>query len=387
MSDFKKNIAILGSTGSIGVQCLKVIEKKPNNFKAFLLSANSNHELLYQQAKKHSPKHIVINTETGYRFLKKNLGENVAVWLGEQALCALMSDPEIDFVVSSIVGSAGLLPTLKAIRAKKNIGLANKETLVVAGDLIMAEAERFGVSIIPIDSEHSAIFQCLVGEKSRNINRLILTASGGPFLNKPEAEFHSITVENALKHPNWEMGKKISIDSATLMNKGLEVIEARWLFDVHPKQIETVIHPESIIHSLVEFSDGSIKAELGFPEMTIPILYAMSFPDRLNYNIKTFKLENIGSLSFHKTNKSKFRHLQLAYDALDVGGTAPCALNASNEVAVEAFLNRKIVFTDMIKVIDKSMENYIFVKNPELKDYLLVDKETREMTKTIISTL
>ena len=284
MLNNKKNIAVLGSTGSIGTQTLSVISKFPKLFKAYLLSANNNHILLLKQVVELKPRHIVINSEEGYVFLKDRLKkQNTKVWLGKDPLCQLVTEKNIDLVLTAIVGSAGLMPTISAINAKKNIALANKETLVVAGGLIMGLAKKRGVSIIPVDSEHSAIFQCLVGEDYKSIQKIILTASGGPFFKYSTKEFNNISVERALKHPNWEMGAKITIDSATLMNKGLEFIEAYWLFNRPVEDIEVVVHPESIIHSLVEFRDGSVKAQLGYPTMTTPILYSLSYPSRLDY--------------------------------------------------------------------------------------------------------
>lgn len=382
-----KNIAILGSTGSIGTQALEIISKL-KSYKAHLLSANKNFELLYEQTLIFKPKNIVINDETGYYFLKEKLKkQDVNVLLGEEDLCDLLSDTEIDLVLTSIVGSAGLKPTIAAIRAKKDIALANKETLVVAGKLIMSLAKKMGVKIIPVDSEHSAIFQCLVGESADSVNKLILTASGGPFLNLEEKLFTQITVEKALKHPNWSMGSKISIDSATLMNKGLELIEAHWLFDKQINDIDVVVHPESIIHSLVEFSDGSLKAQMGLPTMITPILYAFSFPKRSYYPKEAFSLADLKSLTFFEPNTSKFPHLNLAKESIKIGGNAPCVLNAANEVAVEAFLNKRVHFLDMIKIVEKSLENFNFVENPILEDYYKIDKDTRLRANDLIKKL
>ena len=382
-----KSIAILGSTGSIGTQALEIISKL-KNYKAHLLSANKNFKLLCEQALLFKPKNVVINDETGYYFLKEKLkNQNINVWLGEKDLCGLLSDPEIDLVLTSIVGSAGLKPTISAIRAKKNIALANKETLVVAGGLIMSLAKKMGVKIIPVDSEHSAIFQCLVGESIESVSKLILTASGGPFLNLDKKLFKNITVEKALKHPNWSMGSKITIDSATLMNKGLELIEAHWLFDKPIKDISVVVHPESIIHSLVEFSDGSLKAQLGLPTMITPILYAFSYPKRTYYKKDAFSLADLKSLTFFEPNTSKFPHLNLAKESIKIGGNAPCVLNAANEVAVEAFLNKRINFLDMIKIVEKSLENFNFVENPALEDYYKTDKSTRMQANYLIKKL
>lgn len=385
MLQFKKNIAILGSTGSIGTQTLSIVKNKPNLLCVFLLSANTNYQLLHQQACQFKPKHVVINDKKGYAFLKKNLpNKSTAVHFGEDDLCGLVKAPELNLVITAIVGSAGLLPTISAIKANKNIALANKETLVVAGELIMSLAKKHNTSIIPVDSEHSAIFQCLVGENHSAIKNLTLTASGGPFLHLPTKEFKNISVEKALKHPNWNMGPKITIDSATLMNKGLEVIEARWLFNIKPNKINVIIHPESIIHSMVEFIDGSTKAQLGLPKMTTPILYALFHPNREGYTNDHFDLAKISNLSFLKPCLESFPHLKIAFSALKQGGSSPCVINAANEIAVDAFLNKKINFTDMFKILEKSLESSIFVANPTLEDYLSVDKETREKTKLLI---
>ena len=382
----KKTLAILGSTGSIGTQALSVIKSRTDLFNVFLLSANSNYKLLYRQTKIFKPKHIVINTEEGYRFLKSKINQsNTLVSLGMTALSEIVQASEIDLVLTAIVGSAGLTPTVSAISAKKNIALANKETLVVAGDLVMKLAKENNVQIIPVDSEHSAIFQCLIGEDLSAVNKLVLTASGGPFLNLSKEGFKNITVSQALKHPNWTMGHKITIDSATLMNKGFELIEAFWLFGVSEKNIDIIIHPESIVHSLVEFIDGSIKAQMGLPDMTIPILYAMGFPKRIKYPFRGLSLIDSSALTFLKPDKFRFPHLQLAYDCLERGGGATCALNASNEIAVEAFLNKKISFLNMFKLIEKSLEKSIFVNNPKLEDYLHIDFETRKITSELIS--
>jgi len=388
MSENKKSIAILGSTGSIGTQALKVIEKHSVDFTIFVLSCNKNYQLLYQQAVLFKPKHVVINSKEGYHFLKKHLANsNTAVSMGESALCGVVKESEIDLVLTAIVGSAGLLPTISAITAKKTIALANKETLVVAGKLIMALAKKNNVSIVPVDSEHSAIFQCLIGEKNHTVNKLILTASGGPFLNLKASDFNQISVKDALNHPNWDMGAKISIDSATLMNKGFELIEARWLFDVSEKNIDVIIHPQSIIHSLVEFIDGSVKAQLGLPSMTIPILYALFHPNRSKHPISEFNLSKIKDLTFFEPDKFKFPHLQLAYDCLKKGGSAGCSLNAANEIAIEAFLNKKITFLNMIKLIEKSLEKSIFVSDPSIEDYINIDLDTRQKTIELISSL
>ncbi len=385
MCNKKQKIAILGSTGSIGVQSLEIIKQKSSLFSAHLLTCNKNYMLLYRQALEFNPKYIVINCEEGYRFLSKKLSkQKTIVLLGEDSLCDLISELNCDLVLTAVVGSSGLLPTIAAIKSGKKIALANKETLVVAGELIMSLAREYNTPIIPVDSEHSAILQCLIGEKNKNIRKLILTASGGPFLNFSKSDFKNIRVKDALKHPNWSMGNKITIDSATLMNKGFELIEAYWLFGVHEKNIEIIIHPQSIIHSLVEFIDGSIKAQVGLPSMTIPILYALSYPDRINYPIEDFDLAKIQSLTFLKPDKVRFPHLRLAYECLARGGTYACSLNAANEVAVDAFLNKQVSFLGMIKVIEKSLEKSIFVQNPKIEDYLCVDFETRKIATQLI---
>ena len=381
----KKTIAILGSTGSIGTQTLEIVKTHQKFFNIFVLSCNTNYKLLYRQALDFKPKYVVVNSNEGYLFLKKNLkNKDIRVVLGLSDLCGLMGAEELDLVVAAIVGSAGLLPTIAAIKAGKTIALANKETLVVAGELIMNLVKQYNALILPVDSEHSAIFQCLVGEDKNTINKLILTASGGPFLSKKSSEFNNISVDDALRHPNWEMGAKITIDSATLMNKGFELIEARWLFGVSEKNIDVVVHPQSIIHSLVEFVDGSVKAQLGLPNMTIPILYSLFYPNRKTHPIKDFNLSKMSELTFCGPDKSKFPHLQLAYDCLCRGGTAACSLNAANEIVVDAFLSKKIGFLNMIKIIEKSLEKSIFVGNPNLDDYLQVDLETREITTELI---
>tara|TARA_Y100001968_G_C19434284_1_gene758764 strand:+ start:2010 stop:3176 length:1167 start_codon:yes stop_codon:yes gene_type:complete len=381
----KKHIAVLGSTGSIGTQTLEIIKTHQTFFEVFVLSCNSNYKLLYKQALYFKPKYVVINSSKGYVFLKNHLKKtDTRVVLGLSDLSDLMGDGELDLVVAAIVGSAGLLPTIAAIKAGKTIALANKETLVVAGELIMNLVKKHNASILPVDSEHSAIFQCLVGEDPNTINKLIITASGGPFLNRDVSDFKNITIKDALKHPNWDMGAKITIDSATLMNKGFELIEARWLFNLSGKNIDVLVHPQSIVHSLVEFVDGSVKAQLGLPNMTIPILYALFYPKRQTHPIKNFNLSKITELTFFDPNKSKFPHLQLAYDCLQKGGTAACSLNAANEIVVDAFLNKKIGFLNMIKIIENSLEKSIFVSNPNLDDYLQVDLETRKITTELI---
>tara|TARA_B100000965_G_scaffold397687_1_gene414582 strand:+ start:935 stop:2089 length:1155 start_codon:yes stop_codon:yes gene_type:complete len=380
----KKNIAVLGSTGSIGTQTISVISKTPSRFRAFLLSANTNYKLLFKQALELQPKHVFINSNKGYNFLLKNLPKSVSVHFKDDDLSDVLSEEAVDLVLIAIVGKAGLLPTIIAIKANKDIAIANKESLVIAGEIIMSLAKKHGVSVFPVDSEHSAIFQCLCGEHKKNIKKLILTASGGPFLNLPADRFNDISLEQALKHPNWSMGQKITIDSSTLMNKGFEIIEAFWLFSIPLEKIEVVIHPQSIIHSMVEFVDGSIKAQLGKPDMRLPIIYALSFPERYVFDSGSFSLTDLPGLSFFNPDFVKFPHLKVAYDCLRVGGTAPCALNAANEVAVDSFLEKKIKFVDMIKIVEKSIELTTFVANPKIDDHLRVDEQTRIIAKKLI---
>ncbi len=380
----KKNIAVLGSTGSIGTQTISVISKTPSRFRAFLLSANTNYKLLFKQALELQPKHVFINSNKGYNFLLKNLPKSVSVHFKDDDLSDVLSEEAVDLVLIAIVGKAGLLPTIIAIKANKDIAIANKESLVIAGEIIMSLAKKHGVSVFPVDSEHSAIFQCLCGEHTKNIKKLILTASGGPFLNLPADRFNDISLEQALKHPNWSMGQKITIDSSTLMNKGFEIIEAFWLFSIPLEKIEVVIHPQSIIHSMVEFVDGSIKAQLGKPDMRLPIIYALSFPERYVFDSGSFSLTDLPGLSFFNPDFVKFPHLKVAYDCLRVGGTAPCALNAANEVAVDSFLEKKIKFVDMIKIVEKSIELTTFVANPKIDDHLRVDEQTRIIAKKLI---
>jgi len=388
----KKKIAVLGSTGSIGVQALKIIKEFPENFELVLISANSNDKLLLEQALFFQPKHVIINNENGYNSIKENLdnpsnansGQFTKTHLGEKALCGLIEHEDFDVVLVAIVGFAALLPTISAIKSGKKIALANKETLVVAGQIISSLIEKYNGSIIPVDSEHSAIFQCIQGESFESVKNIILTASGGPFRGYSQKELEGVSLKNALKHPNWQMGAKITIDSATLMNKGFELIETRWLFDISFDKIKVVVHPESIIHSLVEYQDGSVIAQLGEPSMYIPILYALNFPKRVKSSAPKLDLIKTKSLNFEEPNKKVFRHLDFAYEAIKFGGSYGCVLNASNEVAVSAFLKEKIRFIDMIKIIEKSIENITFVQNPSLEDLLEIDLETRKFANSII---
>ena len=381
----KKKIAVLGSTGSIGVQALKIINEFSEDFELSLISANSSDTLLLEQSLFFQPEHVIINTESGYSYIKKNLRSPFTkLHMGDQALCDLIENEDFDIVLVAIVGFAALLPTISAIKSGKKIALANKETLVVAGQIISSLVEKNDGNIIPVDSEHSAIFQCIQGESIESVKNIILTASGGPFRGYNKQQLENVSLKNALKHPNWNMGAKITIDSATLMNKGFELIETRWLFDVSFEKIKVVVHPESIIHSLVEYQDGSVIAQLGEPSMYIPILYALNFPKRIKSSAPKLDLIKIKTLNFEEPNKKIFRHLDLAYEAIKFGGSYGCVLNASNEVAVSAFLKEKIRFIDMIKIIEKSIEKITFVQNPNLEDLLEIDLETRKFANSII---
>jgi 1-deoxy-D-xylulose-5-phosphate reductoisomerase len=378
----KKNIAILGSTGSIGTQALEVIKAHPDAFSVEVLTAQNNADLLIAQAKEFQPNAVVIVNEDLYVKVKEALIPlGIKVFAGENSLASIVQMDSIDLVLTAVVGYAGLQPTIKAIEAGKTIALANKETLVVAGELITALAKQKGVNIYPVDSEHSAIFQCLVGEFHNPIEKIILTASGGPFRGKKRAELLSTTKEQALKHPNWTMGAKVTIDSASLMNKGLEVIEAKWLFGLRHDQIEVVVHPQSIVHSLVQFQDSSIKAQLGLPDMRLPIQFAMSYPDRLASNLQRFDFAKYPNLTFEQPDTETFRNLALAFEAMKRGGNSPCVLNAANEVAVESFLNDKIGFLEMSEVVEKCLEKVSFVAKPVYSDYVETNKETRERAK------
>ncbi len=381
-----KRVAILGSTGSIGTQTLDVIRQHPDWFTVEVLTAQHNWELLVAQALEFKPNAVVIGNEDHYSKVKEALsGEPIKVFAGQKAIAQVVEMDTIDVVLTALVGYSGLIPTVHAIRAGKQIALANKETLVVAGELITALAKQHGVNIYPVDSEHSAIFQCLVGEFHNPIEKIILTASGGPFRGKDTTYLSSVTREQALKHPNWDMGAKITIDSASLMNKGLEVIEAKWLFGLKTEQIEVVVHPQSIVHSLVQFEDGSIKAQLGLPDMRIPIQFALSYPDRLKSNFERFNFANYPQLTFEQPDVKTFRNLQLAYDALAAGGNAPCILNAANEIAVAAFLNRQIGFLEMSDLIEETLNQANFLARPQLEDYIESDRQARELSETILT--
>lgn len=388
MSNQIKNIAILGSTGSIGTQTLDVIRWNSNLFRAFLLTAHSNADLLISQAIEFVPEYAIICDQSKYQEVKQALAHlPIQVLAGHQAIIDTVTHPEIAVVLTAMVGFAGLEPTIAAIKAGKDIALANKETLVVAGDIITALAKQHEVQILPVDSEHSAIFQSLVGEDYKSIEKLIITASGGPFRGRGLDFLANVTREDALKHPNWVMGAKITIDSASLMNKGLEVIEAKWLFNVEADQIEVIVHPQSIIHSLVQFRDGSIKAQLGVPDMKLPIQYALTYPERVQTNFKRFSFTDYPNLTFEKPDLETFRNLSLAYAALKQGGNMPCIINAANEVAVAGFLDRKIGFLTMSSIIEECMQKINFIANPTLTDYLNTDKETRIFAQNYIQQL
>ncbi|MCJ0743825.1 1-deoxy-D-xylulose-5-phosphate reductoisomerase [Pedobacter montanisoli] len=379
-----KNISILGSTGSIGTQTLEVVRENPGLYKVNALTAQNSADLLIQQALEFNPDLVVIGNEVHYTKVKTAL-PSIKVLCGEEALIEAVTLPETHFVITALVGSVGLKPTIAAIKAKKDIGLANKETLVVAGELVMELAQQNGVEIIPVDSEHSAIFQCLVGEKNNPVEKIILTASGGPFRGKDRTFLSSVTKKEALKHPNWVMGAKITIDSASLMNKGLEVIEAKWLFNLQPEQIEVVVHPQSVIHSMVQFNDGSIKAQMGVPDMKLPIHYALAYPQRIRNNFKRFDFLNYPELTFSHADTKTFRNLELAYNAMKKGGNMPCIINAANEIVVDAFLKDQIGFLEMSDVIEEAMENVPFIAHPTLQDYLETDEQTRIFAAEVVT--
>lgn len=380
-----KNIAVLGSTGSIGTQALEVIDNNPDLFKAYLLTAQSNADLLIAQALQFTPAYVIICDKSKYQYVKESLKSTaVKVLAGMEAVIETVTHSKIDIVLTAMVGFAGLEPTIAAIKAGKDIALANKETLVVAGEIVTGLARKHKVKILPVDSEHSAIFQCLVGEENNEIEKIILTASGGPFRNRSIAYLENVTREDALKHPNWVMGAKITIDSASLMNKGLEVIEAKWLFNVEADQIDVIVHPQSIIHSMVQFKDGSLKAQMGLPDMKLPIQYALAYPNRVQNDFKRLDFTAYPNLSFEKPDMVTFRNLALAYEALKQGGNMPCIINAANEVAVAGFLNKTIGFLAMSTVIEQCMQHIAFVKSPDLDDYLNTDKETRIFAQNLI---
>lgn len=380
-----KRIAIFGSTGSIGIQALQVIASNPDKFAVEVLTANTNDQLLVQQALKFNPNIVVIGDETKYESVKKALAStDIKVFSGEKSLEEVAGMDCYDLMLAAIVGFAGLKPTLSAINNGKAIALANKETLVVAGDIVMKMAVDNRVPIIPVDSEHSAIFQCLVGETRNRIEKVILTASGGPFLGRKTNYLVNVKREHALQHPNWRMGAKISVDSATLMNKGLEMIEAKFLFNLQPDQIQVVVHPQSIIHSLVQFEDGSIKAQMGLPDMKLPIQYALAFPKRIQSDFPRYDFRKVNTLTFEDPDLRTFKNLALAIDALNKGGNLPCVMNAANEIAVYAFLRNRIGFLEITDVIEKTMEKVPFIETPTLEEYFDSDGEARNYAADII---
>ncbi len=384
-TDIKKRIAILGSTGSIGIQALDVIRQHPDHFIAEVLTANNNADILIKQALEFKPDSVVISDEKQYQKVKDALDpQQIKVYTGANVLSQVVELDNIDMVLTALVGFAGLEPTLKAIEAGKQIALANKETLVVAGELVTAAAKEKGVNIYPVDSEHSAIFQCLAGEFHNPVEKIYLTASGGPFRGMTLEALKNVTKNEALKHPNWCMGAKITIDSASLMNKGLEVIEAHWLFGLKADQIDVIVHPQSVIHSIVQFADGSMKAQMGLPDMKLPIQYALSYPQRLKSNFKRFSFLDYPQLTFEQPDLKIFRNLTLAFEAMKKGGNMPCIMNAANEVVVAAFLEDKISFLGMPAIIEKCMEKVHFIRKPGLDDYIKTDLETRLFAKSII---
>ncbi len=383
--NMKKKIAILGSTGSIGTQALQVIEEHSDLYEAYVLTANHQVDKLIAQARKFCPEAVVIADESLYPKLQEALADlPIKVYCGAEALCQVVAEDPVDIVLTALVGFAGLRPTISAIRAHKPIALANKETLVVAGELIDALAAENNVPILPVDSEHSAIFQCLVGEIGNPIEKILLTASGGPFRTFTKEQLTQVTKEQALKHPNWSMGAKITIDSASMMNKGFEVMEARWLFGVKPEQIEVLVHPQSIIHSAVQFEDGAIKAQLGMPDMRIPIQYAFSYPDRLRSDFPRIDFDLCRQLTFEHPDTEKFRNLALAFEAIRRGGNMPCIINAANEIANAAFLHDEVSFLGMSDVIEQTMLQASFIQKPTFDDYMETDREARRIAQAFI---
>ncbi|MFT4525183.1 MAG: 1-deoxy-D-xylulose-5-phosphate reductoisomerase [Granulosicoccus sp.] len=382
----KRHIAILGSTGSIGTQALEVLEAHPDKFELEVLTAHSNADLLIEQSLKFKPNCVVIGKEDLFKKVQDVLfDEGIKVYAGADALAQVVEMEEIDVVLTALVGYAGLRPTLSAIEAGKHIALANKETMVVAGEIVTQLAQKKGVNIYPVDSEHSAIFQCLVGEFHNPIEKIYLTASGGPFRGRSRAELAEVTKAQALKHPNWDMGAKITIDSASMMNKGLEVIEAKWLFALKDEQIDVIVHPQSIIHSIVQFEDGSMKAQMGLPDMKLPIQFALGFPERLKSDFPRFNFMDYPTLTFEQADSDTFRNLALAYEAMKMGGNAPCILNAANEVAVEAFLNDQVGFLQMSDILEGCMAKVDFIKNPNYSDLVQTDTATRGLAKELIN--
>jgi 1-deoxy-D-xylulose-5-phosphate reductoisomerase len=381
----KKRLAILGSTGSIGTQALDVVDANPDLFSVEILTAYNNAALLISQALKYRPRTVVIANAEHYDEVSNALDiKGIEVFSGELALQQVVQSDNVDMVLAAMVGYSGLLPVINAIKARKEIALANKETLVVAGDLITRLCLEYQVQLIPVDSEHSAIFQCLEGEQYNEVEKIMLTCSGGPFRGFTRKQLETVTRDEALAHPNWDMGAKITIDSATLMNKGFEAIEAKWLFNLEPDQIEVVIHPQSIIHSMVQFTDGSIKAQMGLPNMRLPIHYAMCYPQRVGNNFQRFSFANYPMLSFSAPDQEIFRNLALAYEALEKGGNLACVVNAANEVVVSAFLKRRIGFLQMSDVIEQTMQQIAFIQQPSIDDYILTDQESRIKAEMLV---
>lgn len=381
----KKRVAILGSTGSIGTQALEVIGAHPERFEVEVLTAHSQADLLIRQARAHRPNVVVIADESHYSLVQDALNPlGIKVYAGAAALSQVVAMGTVDMVLTAMVGFAGLAPTIEALKARKPIALANKETLVVAGEMVMNLAHQAQVPVIPVDSEHSAIFQCLVGEQHNPVEKVILTASGGPFRQWSAEEIRQVRLADALNHPNWCMGNKITIDSATLMNKGLEAIEARWLFGLRPAQVEVIVHPQSIIHSLVGFQDGSLKAQLGLPDMKLPIQYALGFPERLQNDAPRFRFTDYPQLTFEEPDLIRFPNLRIAFECMQQGGNLPCTMNAANEVAVEAFLKERIVFTDITRIIEKTLTQSTFLAQPGYEDYMLTDAEARIKARELI---
>jgi 1-deoxy-D-xylulose-5-phosphate reductoisomerase len=386
MEEKRRKIAILGSTGSIGTQALDIISRHADRFEAYVLVANNSVELLIKQAREMLPEVVVIGNKAKYDQLKDALVDlPIKVWCGAEAIEEVVKDENIDLVLTAMVGISGLKPTISAIKAGKAIALANKETLVVAGELITTLALKNRIAILPVDSEHSAIFQCLNGEGNNRIDKILLTASGGPFRKFTAEQLTQVTKKQALNHPNWNMGMKVTIDSSTLMNKGFEMIEARWLFDVQPSQIEVLIHPQSIIHSMVQFDDNTIMAQLGQPDMRAPIQYAFSYPERLKLEMEQVDFLKLSQLTFEAPDRDRFPNLNYAYEAIEKGGNMPCILNAANEVAVSLFLEERIGFYEMSRLIEKAMNNSAFIKEPSLSDYIECDKETREIIYSLVN--
>ncbi|MFO7938266.1 MAG: 1-deoxy-D-xylulose-5-phosphate reductoisomerase [Bacteroidales bacterium] len=381
----QKRLAILGSTGSIGTQTLTIVEENPERFQVEVLTANNNLHLLITQARKFVPNVVVIGNELHFEALRDALEDlPIKVYAGQESIAQVVSMGSVDIVLTALVGISGLIPTIEAIKAKKTIALANKETLVVAGKLIQELVAHYNAPIYPVDSEHSAIFQCLAGEMGNPVEKIYLTASGGPFRTKDAKFLEEVTVEMALNHPNWDMGNKITIDSATFMNKGFEAIEARWLFDLKPEQIDVIVHPQSIVHSLVQFADGSMKAQMGLPDMKLPILYALTYPDRIQTSYPRFNFMDYPELTFHAPDRVTFPCLEMAYEAMKREGNTACVVNAANEIAVEAFLNKQIKFSGIPRLIEQSINKISYIAQPTLADYLATDQETREFAKSII---